>query len=117
MKEGKKITLTRDEVFRKTGQLFALRHRINLSSDLLDAPDFYWDRHELEKLFMDTIRHLNINKRTKIMNEKLSHCVELMELLASHLNDIHHVRLEWMIIILIMVEVVFEFIHYAERLL
>ncbi len=82
MKEGKKIKLTRDEVFRKTGQLFALRHRINLSSDLLDAPDFYWDRHELEKLFMDTIRHLNINKRTNIM-----------------------------------VEVVFEFIHYAERLL
>jgi len=105
MKEGRKIKLTRDQVFRKTGELFALKHRINLSSDLLDTPDFYWDRQELEKLFMDTVYYLNINKRTKVMNEKLSHCVELMELLSSHLNDIHHVRLEWMIIVLIMVEV------------
>ena len=105
MKEGKKIKLTRDQVFIKTGELFALKHHINLSSDLLDTPDFYWDRQELEKLFNDTYYHLNINKRTRVMNEKLSHCVELMELLSSHLNDIHHVRLEWMIIILIMVEV------------
>ena len=39
------------------------------------------------------------------MNEKLSHCCELTELLSSHLNDAHHTRLEVMIIILILVEV------------
>jgi glutathione synthase len=41
--------------------------------------------------------------------------VELVELLSSHLSDQHHIRLEWMIIILIMVEVGFEVIHYADR--
>lgn len=51
------------------------------------------------------------------MNEKLSHCIELNDLVSSKLNDVHHIRLEWMIIVLIMVEVVFEFLHYAERLL
>lgn len=51
------------------------------------------------------------------MNEKLNHCFELIELLSSHLSDKHHTRLEWMIIILIMVEVVFETVHYAERYL
>lgn len=104
---GKKIQLSRHDVFRKTGNLFALRHHINLDSDLLDTPDFYWDRHELEKLFSSTYHHLSISRRTRIMNEKLNHCIELMELLSSHLNDIHHVRLEWMIIILILVEVCF----------
>ncbi|KAK7088742.1 hypothetical protein V1264_022625 [Littorina saxatilis] len=49
------------------------------------------------------------------MNEKLSHCCELTELLSSHLNDAHHTRLEVMIIVLIMVEVVFEIAHYLER--
>ncbi len=39
------------------------------------------------------------------MNEKLNYCAELTELLTNHLNDKHHVSLEWMIIILIMVEV------------
>lgn len=49
------------------------------------------------------------------MNEKINHCVELVELLSSHLSDRHHVRLEWMIIILIMVEVAFELLHYLDR--
>lgn len=105
MKNGSRLRLTRDQVFRKTGNLFALRHHINLSSDLLDTPDFYWDRQDLEQLFQSTCNFLNINKRTKVMNEKLNHCTELMALLSHHLNDKHHVRLEWMIIILIMVEV------------
>lgn len=51
------------------------------------------------------------------MNEKLNHCVELVSILSSHLSDRHHVRLEWMIIILIMVEVVFETLHYIDRYL
>lgn len=50
------------------------------------------------------------------MNEKLNHCVELAELVSFNLNDAHHIRLEWMIIVLIMVEVGFEILHYADRL-
>lgn len=49
------------------------------------------------------------------MNEKLDHCVELAELVSSHLNDNHHVRMEWMIIALIAVEVIFEVLHYLDR--
>ena len=41
----------------------------------------------------------------KVMNEKLTYCCELVELVREHLNDKHHTRLEWMIIILIMIEV------------
>nr|XP_018901209.1 PREDICTED: required for meiotic nuclear division protein 1 homolog [Bemisia tabaci] len=112
MKMGRRIKIGPKEVLRKTGEIFALRHSINLSSDLLDVPDFYWDREQLEKLYLLTCNYFSIPRRTKIMNEKLNHCLELVELLSTHLSDRHHVRLEWMIIVLIMVEVAFEFIHY-----
>ncbi|KAL8575870.1 hypothetical protein ACOMHN_014875 [Nucella lapillus] len=115
LRDGQKISMSRREVLRKTGELFALRHLINLSSDLLDTPDFYWDRAVLEPLYMAVYNHLDIARRTKVMNEKLSHCCELTELLSSHLNDAHHTRLEVMIIVLILVEVVFEIVHYIER--
>ncbi|KAG8232719.1 hypothetical protein J437_LFUL013312 [Ladona fulva] len=115
LREGKPVKMSREEVLRKIGQLFALRHMINLSSDLLDTPDFYWDREELEQLYHKMCAYFSIAKRTRVMNEKLNHCMELVELLSSHLNDRHHIRLEWMIIILIMVEVLFEIVHYAER--
>ncbi|XP_046583017.1 required for meiotic nuclear division protein 1 homolog [Haliotis rubra] len=117
LRDGKKIRMSRREVLRRTGELFSLRHVINLSSDLLDTPDFYWDRDMLESLYQKACNHLNISRRTRVMNERLSHLCELMELLSTHLNDTHHTRLEWMIIILILVEVVFEIVHYIERYL
>ncbi|XP_008203478.1 required for meiotic nuclear division protein 1 homolog [Nasonia vitripennis] len=117
LKRGRRIKMSRQEVLRKQGELFALRHLINLSSDLLDTPDFYWERDDLETLYQQTCAYFSIAKRTRVVNEKLNHCVELVELLSSHLSDRHHVRLEWMIIVLIMVEVGFEILHYADRYL
>nr|BAH71547.1 ACYPI005497 [Acyrthosiphon pisum] len=99
---------------KKTGELFGLRHRINLSSDLLDLPDFYWEREHLETFYRSTCNYFSISTRLKTMNTKINHCLELVELLSHHLSDKHHIRLEWMIIVLIMVEVGFEIIHYAQ---
>lgn len=112
MKSGKKINLTRAEVFKKTGELYEMKHNINLDSDLLDLPDVYWDRNDQEVLFLSLASNLNISKRTEVINDKLNNCCELMSILGSHMNDKHHVRLEWMIIILIMVEVLFEIFHF-----
>jgi uncharacterized Rmd1/YagE family protein len=117
LKQGKKFRVSRAEMLRKTGELFALRHLINLSSDLLDTPDFYWDREQLETLYAQTTNYFSISKRTRVMNEKLNHCVELADLINSILNDIHHCRLEKIIIYLIMIEVCYETSHYAERFL
>ncbi|XP_078040878.1 uncharacterized protein LOC144472062 isoform X1 [Augochlora pura] len=117
LKFGRKLRISQQEVLKKQGELFALRHSINLSSDLLDTPDFYWERDDLEILYQHTCSYFNITKRTRVINEKINHCVELVGILSSHLSDRHHIRLEWMIIILIMVEVGFETIHYIDRYL
>ncbi|KAL7636365.1 UNVERIFIED_CONTAM: hypothetical protein RMT77_013140 [Armadillidium vulgare] len=106
------VVLNQSEVLQKLGQLFALRHLINLSSDLLDIPDFYWDHDNLENLYTKMSAHLSISKRTSVMNYKINYCLELMELLQSHLHDRHASRLEWIIIILIMIEVFFEILHF-----
>lgn len=66
LKEGRKIQMTRSAVLRKTGELFALKHVINLDSDLLETPDFYWDREELEKLFTQTCNYFSISKRKRV---------------------------------------------------
>ncbi|MBN3320117.1 RMND1 protein, partial [Atractosteus spatula] len=108
LKSGKRVKLSRAEVMQKIGELFALRHRINLSSDLLITPDFYWDRENLEQLYDKTCQFLSINRRVKVMNEKLQHCTELTDLMRNHLSEKHGLRLEWMIVILITIEVMFE---------
>ncbi|XP_050553040.1 required for meiotic nuclear division protein 1 homolog isoform X2 [Spodoptera frugiperda] len=107
--------LDKKEVVRKLGELFSLRHRLNVESDLLDTPDFYWEEEQLERLYSSTVAYFTISRRTRVLNERLSHCVELLELLSSWAADRHHVRLEWMVIALILAEVCFELLHLFER--
>lgn len=66
LKRGRQIKMSRAEVLRKTGELFALRHLINLSSDLLDTPDFYWDREQLETLYSSSCGFFSVQRRTKV---------------------------------------------------
>ncbi|XP_034015959.1 required for meiotic nuclear division protein 1 homolog isoform X2 [Thalassophryne amazonica] len=108
LKSGKKIKLSSAEVMQKIGELFSLRHCINLRSDLLITPDFYWDRENLEKLYDKTCQFLSINRRVNVVNEKLQHCSQLTDLMRSHLSEKHSLRLEWMIVVLITIEVMFE---------
>ncbi|XP_077996093.1 required for meiotic nuclear division protein 1 homolog [Glandiceps talaboti] len=115
LKAGRRLNMSMQEVMKRVGELFELRHHINLSSDLLMTPDFYWDRESLELIYSRMCNYLNIARRTKVMNEKLNHCSEMVELMRTHLNDRHSLRLEWMIILLIAIEVVFEIVHYVER--
>ncbi|KAM7403464.1 hypothetical protein PAMA_004089 [Pampus argenteus] len=111
LKSGKRVKLSSAEVMRKIGELFTLRHCINLRSDLLMTPDFYWDRENLEKLYDKTCQFLSINRRVNVMNEKLEHCTQLTDLMRSHLSEKHSLRLEWMIVILITIEVMFELVR------
>ncbi|XP_029282474.1 required for meiotic nuclear division protein 1 homolog [Cottoperca gobio] len=108
LKLGMRVKLSSAEVMKKIGELFSLRHCINLRSDLLLTPDFYWDRENLEKLYDKTCQFLNINRRVNVVNQKLEHCSQLTDLMRSHLSEKHSLRLEWMIVILITIEVLFE---------
>ncbi|CAL1574539.1 unnamed protein product [Knipowitschia caucasica] len=111
LKSGKRVKLSSAEVMQKIGELFTLRHCINLRSDLLMTPDFYWDRENLEKLYDKTCQFLSINRRVNVVNEKLEHCSQLTDLMRSHLSEKHSLRLEWMIVILITIEVMFELVR------
>ncbi|XP_048210253.1 required for meiotic nuclear division protein 1 homolog isoform X2 [Perognathus longimembris pacificus] len=50
----------------------------------------------------------SIQSIPEVMNEKLQHCMELTDLMRNHLTENRALRLEWMIVILITIEVMFE---------
>lgn len=84
LKRGAKVRMSREEVLRKHGELFALRHLINLSSDLLDTPDFYWDRERLETLYVQTCSYFSIGRRTKVKLHVVSWWCQTNYLLAGY---------------------------------
>jgi uncharacterized Rmd1/YagE family protein len=81
----------------------------------LDTPDFYWSKPELEEYYTQISRSLDVRPRIAILNKKLDYANELATVLREHLSENHALVLEWMIIILITVEVGFELVHWFEK--
>lgn len=93
MQQGKKIPLSRNEVYKNIGELMNFRGYLNLHSELLEAPDFYWSEPELEELFSMISRVLDVNFRVSILNKKLDYVNELVEVLRSTLSEWHGLKL------------------------
>lgn len=114
---GSRITALESDVLKLTGRLFLLRGKLNLYSELIETPDMYWSEPALEQIYEAVSNTLDINPRIAILNRKLDYATEEQRAFLSVLNEKKSTRLEWIIIILIMVEVTFEIHHFLERYL
>jgi uncharacterized Rmd1/YagE family protein len=99
-----KIKLSRKEISQKMGEIFIERNFINLHSEILDTPEFFWDYPELEPYYRRTAHYLDVNKRVEMLNKRLNVVHELYVILSSELNHQHSSRLELTIVLLILIE-------------
>lgn len=106
-----RIPLSRKAVAQLRGRLFSTKSDIILKFNLLDTPEFFWDHPELEPLYQMAARYFEVVPRTELLNKKLATIHELLEMLATEQNHAHSSKLEWIIIILIAVEIVLAFWH------
>lgn len=101
-----KIGLSQREISRKMGEIFIERNFINLHSEMLDTPEFFWDHPELEQYYRRIVHYLDVAKRVEILNKRLGVVHELFEILSNELKHQHSSRLEMAIIVLILIEVI-----------
>lgn len=101
-----KISLSKRAIGKQIGALFIERNSVNLHTDILDTPAFFWDHPEFEPLYNMTRADLDVDARTKVLNTRLDIVRELFEVMGDELNNRHTAMLEWIIIILICIEVV-----------
>lgn len=104
-KKGK-IFLSRREISQKIGELFTDRSSVNLHSDILDEPDFFWEYSEHRPIYVDTTKCFDIATRVAVLNSRLAIVGELLGMLSDQLNHQHSSTLEWTIIWLIVIEVI-----------
>lgn len=100
------ISLSRKDLAKKIGTLFAERNYINLNSDILDTPDFFWRRAKYEPYYEMSVAFMDIKPRLEILNTRLDIIHELYGILSTELQHIHSSRLELIIIFLILIEVI-----------
>ena len=99
------ISLSKKQISKQIGVLFSERYSINLHSDILDTPEFFWRRPSYEPLYLMTAKFQDIQLRQNVLNHRLDVVHELYSLLSNELNYKHSTRLEWVIILLIAIEV------------
>ncbi|KAK0721485.1 hypothetical protein B0T21DRAFT_373735 [Apiosordaria backusii] len=125
LSRGLKAPLSRDLILKKAGELLNLRSQLNHYNDLTDAlPDIFWDTEEkLETYYAKIGKALDVGVRIKTLNDKMTYAQEVINMTQGVLDisekmssEAHSTRLEWIIIILIAIEVGFELRRlYMER--
>ena len=59
------------------------RSDVNLNSDMLDEPDFFWEDDEYEPLYKKVMKYLSVDNRVQILNTRLDILRELYVSLPS----------------------------------
>ena len=105
------FTTDRRSIQQKYGQLLLFQSNLVLYSGLLEQPDIFWEDALLESHYDRMKMHLDYSVRSAALNRKADYAKDVLDVLKTHLNERHSTRLEWLIIWLITVEVLFDSYH------
>jgi uncharacterized Rmd1/YagE family protein len=108
-----KISLSRSEISKRIGEIFLTRSSVNLSSEYLDVPEYFWRYSNLESYYEMTEKFLDIPKRVAALNHKLDVAHEILEMLNSQLQHRYSSILEFVIILLIFIEIVVQILQHV----
>jgi uncharacterized Rmd1/YagE family protein len=103
---GRVLSLSRRQVSCTIGELFIYKASLNLMYDILDAPEFFWDYPELEEVYNQSRKHVEIADRVEVLNKRMEVLSELLSILQQEKSESHSSRLEWIVIWLIVMELV-----------
>jgi Uncharacterized conserved protein len=109
-----RLGLKRTQLLKKSGKLFKLRVDVNLSSSILDTPDFFWSfEPALHPLYTGVREYLEIEQRVQVLNDRCKVFLEFLDIVSDSMNEKNTNRITWMIIVIIFMSLsvsLFEFI-------
>ena len=99
------IAMSRKCITKQIGELFIMRINVNLVSNVLDTPEIFWSEPLLCPLYKSVRLYLEISQRVEVLNQRCSVLSDLLDMLREHANHVHAEALEWIVIILISLEI------------
>ncbi|KAF3906276.1 hypothetical protein ABW20_dc0102857 [Dactylellina cionopaga] len=111
-----KVRMSRRKIMMHIGDLFILRININLQGSVMDSPELMWAEPQLEPIYQAARSYLEINQRVSLLNQRLDVISDLLQMLKEQLSHSQGERLEWVVIILIAVEILVALVNVAVDL-
>lgn len=87
-------------------QLVLLRHDMMIDLYLLDKPNIVWDNEDAEALYNELALSLELKERFEVVEYKLNSIKDDIIMIMDLKNHSHSSFLEWIIIVLIVIEVI-----------
>lgn len=114
--EGK-IKYSKKQIAKLLGEIYDLKSKISFEYSVLDKPEFFWENPEYDELYQQMSDYLELKPRIEILNKKIETINDFLSLLTDELNHRHSSTLEWIIILLILIEIVIFFIQDVLKLI
>ena len=106
------ITASRKQIRKIIGELLGAKSEMNLVSNFLYHPKYFWQHPTLEEYYIMLERYLHIQRRVSAMNHRLDTLNEIFDMFNSYLESKHSHNLEAIIIVLILVETIFAALNF-----
>lgn len=101
-----KISMPRVLISKRIGEIFLERTSVNLNSEYMEVPEYFWEYPALESYYSMVEKFLDIPKRVSSLNRKLDVLHEMFDVLNNQLQHQYSSMLETIIILLILIEII-----------
>lgn len=101
-----KLDISGNKLKRFIGKVLNIKNKISENLYIFDAPDIVWDDERLNKLNQDLKLNFDLKDRYHLIHDRIEIIKENLELFKDIMDHKESSKLEWIIIILILVEVV-----------
>ncbi|ADY29888.1 MULTISPECIES: RMD1 family protein [Cellulophaga] len=100
-----KLDISGNKLKRFIGRVLNIKNEISENLYIFDSPDITWDNEALSLLNLELKKTFDLKDRYRYIHERLEIIKENLELFKDIMDHKESSRLEWIIIILIVIEV------------
>lgn len=107
------IAVSRNRIRQVIGEILGAKSELNLVSNFLYHPKYFWQHPTLEDHYIMLERYLHIQRRVNAINHRLDTLNEIFEMFNGYLENRHSHSLEIIIIVLIVIEIIFDVLNFS----
>lgn len=100
------MPISRKQIQKVIGEILGAKSEMNLISNFLYHPKYFWQHPTLEEHYIMLERYLHIQRRVNAINHRLDTLNEIFEMFNNYLESRHSHNLEIIIIVLIAIEII-----------
>lgn len=106
------MPIKRKQIQQVIGEILGAKSEMNLISNFLYHPKYFWQHPTLEEHFIMLERYLHLQRRVNAINHRLDTLNEIFDMFNGYLEDRHGHNLEIVIIVLITFEIVIAIMNF-----